>query len=136
MTPRSAPDEAPAGASAPADRVRQGTIFGFLAYGIWGIFPLYFHALKPAGAWEILAHRIVWTMLLCMILLAVRRDWAWLRRTLADRRLTIGLVAAAFLNQAGIVGAALVAEDGLRQTPAVAQAKRGSASSRKTRAKA
>jgi len=103
VTPRSAPDEAPAGASAPADRVRQGTIFGFLAYGIWGIFPLYFHALKPAGAWEILAHRIVWTMLLCLILLAVRRDWAWLRRTLADRRLTIGLVAAAFLIAANWV---------------------------------
>jgi hypothetical protein len=34
--------------------------------GVWGIFPLYFHALKPAGAWEILAHRIVWTMLLCL----------------------------------------------------------------------
>ena len=46
------------------------------------------------------------------------------------------VVAAAFLNQAGIVGAALVAEDGLRQTPAVAQAKRGSAASRKTKAKA
>jgi chloramphenicol-sensitive protein RarD len=30
--------------------VRRGTVYGFLAYGIWGLFPLYFAALKPAGA--------------------------------------------------------------------------------------
>jgi chloramphenicol-sensitive protein RarD len=80
-----------------ADERRRGTAYGFLAYGVWGIFPLYFHALKPAGAWEILAHRIVWTMVLCWGILAVRRDWAWLRTTLANRRLSLGLTAAALL---------------------------------------
>ncbi|HRC40414.1 EamA family transporter RarD [Nostocoides sp.] len=74
-----------------------GTAYGLLAYGIWGIFPLYFHALKPAGAWEILAHRIAWTMLLCLAILAVRRDWAWIRGVLTDRRRAAGLVAAAAL---------------------------------------
>lgn len=90
--------------SAPhTDRVRQGTTLGVLAYGIWGVFPLYFHALQPAGAWEILAHRIVWTMLLCLLVLTVRRDWAWLRPTLADARVSLGLVAAALLIAANWV---------------------------------
>ena len=57
---------------------------GFLAYGIWGLFPLYFAALKPAGAWEILAHRILWTLLLCALVLLVRRDLAWIRPLLGS----------------------------------------------------
>ena len=62
--------------------LRRGTAYGIAAYGIWGIFPLYFHALKPSGAWEILAHRIVWTLVFCALVLTIRRDWGWLRTTL------------------------------------------------------
>ena len=64
-----------------ADELRRGTWYGFLAYAIWGVFPLYFYALKPAGAWEILAHRIVWTLVLCAGILLVRRDLAWSRHS-------------------------------------------------------
>jgi chloramphenicol-sensitive protein RarD len=71
----------------PAE-VRRGTAYGIAAYGIWGIFPLYFHSLKPSGAWEILAHRIVWTLAVCVLILMIRRDWGWLRTVLASRRLT------------------------------------------------
>lgn len=38
---------------------------------------MYFHLLAPAGAWEILAHRIVWTLLFCVSVLAVRRELSW-----------------------------------------------------------
>ncbi len=77
--------------------VRRGTLYGLAAYGIWGLFPLYFHALKPSGPWEVLAHRIVWTFVLCAGILTVRRDWGWLRTTLAHRRLAGGLTLAAVL---------------------------------------
>lgn len=78
--------------------VRRGSWYGLSAYGIWGVFPLYFAALRPSGPWEILAHRIVWTMVLCALVLTIQRDWSWLRRTLARPRLTMGLtVAAVFL---------------------------------------
>ncbi|WP_414654309.1 EamA family transporter RarD [Intrasporangium sp.] len=70
-------------------------LFGFAAYGIWGLFPLYFDALKPASPWEILAHRILWTLLFCMILLAVLRDIAWLRPLLRRPRLMAGITIAA-----------------------------------------
>ena len=77
--------------------LRRGTVFGFLAYAIWGVFPLYFHALRPAGAWEILAHRILWTLLLCAVVLLVRRDLSWTRQLLARPRLALGVAVAALL---------------------------------------
>ncbi|HEY7487969.1 MAG TPA: EamA family transporter RarD [Streptosporangiaceae bacterium] len=72
--------------------VRRGMVFGIAAYGLWGLFPLYFPLLKPAGATEILAHRMVWSLLVMLVILAVRRHWSWLRR-LTLRRL--GLLALA-----------------------------------------
>jgi chloramphenicol-sensitive protein RarD len=67
--------------------VRAGTFFGVGAYVIWGVFPLYFHLLSPAGAWEILAHRIVWTLLFCGAVVAVRRDFGWLRPVFGNPRM-------------------------------------------------
>ena len=77
--------------------LRRGTVYGFLAYGMWGLFPLYFAAMKPSGAWEILAHRILWTLAFCALVLLVRRDLAWIRPFLARRRLVGGITIAAFL---------------------------------------
>ena len=48
-----------------------GLIFGVSAYSIWGLFPLYWPLLKPSGSIEIVANRSVWTLLVCMIALAV-----------------------------------------------------------------
>ena len=79
----------------PHGEVGRGMLFGFAAYGIWGLFPLYFDALKPASPWEILAHRILWTLLFCLILLAVLRDIAWLRPFLRRPRLMAGITIAA-----------------------------------------
>ena len=87
-------------AGAAADdtgELRRGTTFGFLAYGIWGLFPLYFAALAPAGAFEILAHRILWTLAFCALVLAVRRDGAWVRQVLARPRLAGGIGVAGLL---------------------------------------
>jgi chloramphenicol-sensitive protein RarD len=47
---------------------RRGFILGVTAYGLWGAFPLYFPLLEPAGADEILAHRILWSALTMGIL--------------------------------------------------------------------
>ena len=66
---------------------RHGTLYGAGAYAIWGVFPLYFHLLAPAGAWEILAHRILWTLLFCGAVLAVRRDFGWCRSVFGNPRM-------------------------------------------------
>jgi chloramphenicol-sensitive protein RarD len=83
--------------SAPArdpDTVRRGTAYGFLAYLLWGAFPLYFAALRPASALEVLGHRVVWSLVLCVVLLALARQLRWVLDLLRDRRLLISLIAA------------------------------------------
>ncbi len=51
-----------------------GLLFGLGAYGLWGVFPAFFTLLTPAGAGEVLAHRIVWTVaLMAVVLVVIRR---------------------------------------------------------------
>ena len=59
--------------------------YGAAAYLAWGLFPLYWPLLEPAGAVEILAHRIVWSLLFVLAVLAVTRSHAWVRPLLDDR---------------------------------------------------
>ena len=54
----------------PAERDATGLLFGLGAYVSWGIFPAFFPLLKPAGPAEILAHRVVWTVLFMALVLA------------------------------------------------------------------
>ena len=55
-------------------RVLQGVICGVSAYLLWGVFPLYFRAVRAAGALEILSHRIVWSAALLGVLVLLRRQ--------------------------------------------------------------
>jgi len=73
-----------------------GTAYGLAAYGAWGLFPLYFSALRPAGALEVLVHRVLWAFLLCLLVVMVLGQLRLLRRTLASRRtlLVVGLAGA------------------------------------------
>lgn len=50
---------------------RRGLLQGAAAYSLWGVLPLYFVALLPAGPWEIVSMRIGFALVLCLILLAV-----------------------------------------------------------------
>lgn len=59
--------------SAPAGASRAGLIFGITCYTVWGLFPLYVVQLEFASALEIVAHRILWSLLLCLGLLALTR---------------------------------------------------------------
>ena len=77
--------------------LRRGTAYGVAAYLLWGLFPLYFRLLEPAGSVEIVAHRIVWSLVFVLLILGVQRNWGWLRELAADRRSLAILVAAAIL---------------------------------------
>lgn len=52
---------------------RRGTLYGAGAYLLWGLFPLYWPLLRPSTAVEVLAHRIVWSLAVVVVLLAVLR---------------------------------------------------------------
>ncbi|MET9481831.1 EamA family transporter RarD [Streptomyces sp. NPDC006638] len=57
---------------------RTGLLYGFGAYGMWGLVPLFWPLLKPSAALEILAHRMVWSLLFVAVALVALRRWAWI----------------------------------------------------------
>ncbi|WP_431919880.1 EamA family transporter RarD [Nonomuraea jabiensis] len=71
--------------------LRRGVLFGIAAYTMWGLFPLYWPLLKPSGAVEILAHRMVWSLVAVAAVLAVRRHWSWFR-PLLKQPMKLGLL--------------------------------------------
>ncbi len=67
---------------------------GLGAYGLWGLFPLYFPLLEPASALEILAHRFLWSFVFMALVLTITRSWSKVRATMADRRSMVLLAGA------------------------------------------
>jgi chloramphenicol-sensitive protein RarD len=76
---------------------QKGLLFAFLAYLLWGAFPLYFEALAPASAFEIIGHRVLWTFVFCIVGVLVWREWGHLREIVANRKLFWGLTGAGVL---------------------------------------
>ena len=52
-------------------KTRLGFIYGFTAYTLWGLFPLYWPLLKPATPLEMVSHRSVWSFVFCVIALSI-----------------------------------------------------------------
>jgi len=67
---------------------------GVGAYLCWGFFPLYFPLLEPAGSMEVLAHRVLWSLVVVVLLLTATRRWGDLRAVVSDRRVLLILAAA------------------------------------------
>ncbi|ALP50577.1 EamA family transporter RarD [Corynebacterium glutamicum] len=67
-------------------------IYGVIAYLGWGMFPAFFPLLLPAGPIEILAHRILWTAVLMMVIISVTKGWKELKN--ADRGTWLRIVLA------------------------------------------
>ncbi len=76
-----------------------GFAFAVGAYGSWGVLPLFFIALSPTGAIEIVSWRIVLSLAFCFLLITLTRQWASFGRLLRDRRImaTMALAAALIL---------------------------------------
>jgi chloramphenicol-sensitive protein RarD len=76
---------------------RRGYLYGLTAYALWGFFPIYFKLLAPSPPLEILAHRVIWSVVFVSVVLLVMRNWRFLGRILCDRRLLGGIILAAVL---------------------------------------
>jgi chloramphenicol-sensitive protein RarD len=79
------------------DDRRRGVFSGLGAYAMWGLFPLYFPLLEPATGLEIVAHRVLWSLLFIGLLLVALRRWSHVRAAVTDRRTLLVLAAAAVL---------------------------------------
>lgn len=73
---------------------RRGFLLGAAAYAIWGVFPLYFPLLEPAGAVEILAHRVFWSLVTMLLFVLAFGRIRQVRAVVAHRR-TFGILAVA-----------------------------------------
>ena len=66
---------------------RTGVIAALCAFTFWGLVPIYYKALQTVGAWEVLAHRVIWSVPLLVLFLAIRdgkRFWKKLHLPLAS----------------------------------------------------
>ena len=66
---------------------RGGVIAALSAFTFWGMVPVYYKGLQLVGAWEVLAHRVIWSVLVLLLFLAIRDRgsiWKKLRLPLAS----------------------------------------------------
>jgi chloramphenicol-sensitive protein RarD len=96
VSPTPAPDAArpatSAGSLATPDPAREravGGVYAFTAYLLWGFLPLYFLLLAPTGPWEIVAWRILLSLVFCVLLLSVTRSWGAFARIIRQPRLLL-----------------------------------------------
>lgn len=75
----------------------KGIIAAGTAFTLWGVFPLYLRLLQYVPSLEILSHRVLWSVVLLMSLLAVRRQWGWLALVRAKPRIIVTFVASALM---------------------------------------
>ena len=73
----------------PRDSLGRGLLFGIGAYGIWGLLPVFFLLLAPAGAIEIVGWRVLLSLVFCAILLTVTRGWGRFAAILRNRRTSL-----------------------------------------------
>ena len=79
----------------PSSELRKGTLLGASAYAMWGLFPLFWPLLRPAGPVEVLAHRVLWSLLVVALLLKLTGSWTAVRAV--PRRQVLRLALAACL---------------------------------------
>lgn len=72
-----------------------GLLFAVAAYGLWGLFPLYFSLFDSVAPIEVVAYRIVWSLAFCLLLLAITRTWGSVGEVLHKPRTLMLLTGAA-----------------------------------------
>ena len=72
-------------------------LFAVGAYILWGLLPIYLKTLQAIPPIEIMLHRIVWSLAFLLILLASRRQWAWIGQTVRKPAVVAGFAASALL---------------------------------------
>jgi chloramphenicol-sensitive protein RarD len=71
---------------------RKGAIFACLAFFMWGLAPIYFKQLYTISAFEILMHRVVWSVLFLFVVVAALNHWQKIKRIIIQPKLMLMLV--------------------------------------------
>lgn len=75
----------------PRDRQTFGVILITATFGMWGVFPIYFKWLDNVSPLEILAHRIIWSVVLLFLLIIFLGRLNALRRLLKIKKVILNL---------------------------------------------
>ena len=78
-------------------RSRSGLVYAILAYGLWGILPAYFLLMAPAGAIEIVAWRILFSLVFCAVLITATRAWPAFLAVVRQPKLVLTMGLAGYL---------------------------------------
>ena len=78
-------------------RARAGLLFGLAAYGLWGVMPIYFKLLKAVPSIDIVAHRIVWSLVVLALLATLARAWDQIGAAVRNPRTLVMLFLTALL---------------------------------------
>ena len=76
---------------------RAGLLYGLAAYGLWGVMPVYFKWLKAVPSIDIVAHRIVWSLLVLVVLVTFAKAWDQIRAAVSSRKAMAMLFVTALL---------------------------------------
>lgn len=78
-------------------RAQAGLLYGLAAYGLWGVMPIYFKWLQSVPSIDIVAHRIVWSLLVLVLLVTVVKAWDQVRQAIRSRKALAMLLVTALL---------------------------------------
>ena len=81
----------------PDPHSRTGLALGLLAYALWGVLPLYFKAVAAVAPFDIVAHRVLWSLPFLALLIGVSRGGPKARAAISDQRTFSILVVTAAL---------------------------------------
>ena len=71
---------------------RKGAIFACLAFLMWGLAPIYFKLIQHVSAFEILMHRVIWSVVFLVLVVSVLRYWGKIKRIIVQPKLLLMLV--------------------------------------------
>lgn len=74
-----------------------GYIYALAAYIMWGLLPIYWKAFTEVGAWEILSHRIIWSVVFVAFLVTVTARWNKLKQAIPDTKSKLAILACSIL---------------------------------------
>ena len=83
--------------NAASQRAQAGFLYGLAAYGLWGVMPIYFKWLQAVPSIDIVAHRIVWSLLVLVLLVTVAKAWGQIREAIRSRKALAMLLVTAIL---------------------------------------
>ena len=83
---------------APRDsQWRAGLVYGLVAYALWGVMPIYFKQIATVSALDIVANRIIWSLLVLALLLTFARAWGQVGAALRNRKVMLTLLVTSLL---------------------------------------